>query len=123
MNRNLSTIISHKGEQIFFSDYTHVPPEEFVDCIHRHHNHQMEFIDSQETRILVLTDVTGSLATRDVMNCLKEKTKVAGKHIRKSAVVGVEGIQKLLLRGVNKFSRLDTRAFDTREEALDWLVQ
>ena len=123
MNRNPSTIISYKGKNIFFSDYTHIPPEEFVDCINRHHQHQMEFIESQSTGILVLTDVTGSMANREVISCFKEKTKVAGSHIRKSAIIGVEGIQKLMLRGVNKFSRLNTRDFDTREEALDWLVE
>ena len=123
MNRNLSTIISYKGKDIFFSDYTHMPEDAFVECINRHHEHQMAFIDTQKSAILVLTDVTGSLATREIMSCFKEKTKVAGKHIKKSAVIGVEGIQKLLLRGVNKFSSLETQAFDTREEALDWLVE
>ncbi|MBN2342558.1 MAG: hypothetical protein JXX29_10930 [Deltaproteobacteria bacterium] len=128
MNRNQSSIITHNGKRIFFSDYTQLHGEEFVECIHRHHAHQMEFIQSEGANsegpgILVLTDVEGAMGCREVISCFKEKTKIAGKYIDKSAVIGLDGIQKLLLKGVNKFSNLNSRVFDSREEALDWLTK
>ena len=42
--------------------------------------------------------------------------------ISKSAILGINKPKAILLRGVNLFSKLDVRAFDTKEEALDWLV-
>lgn len=123
MSINQSTIISHNGKRIFFSDYTNLSGEAFVNCINRHHKHQMEFIESENDTILVLTDVTGANGDREAIVCFKEKTQVAEKHIRKSAVIGVIGIQKVLLKGVNRFSRLNSKIFDSREDALQWLVE
>ena len=56
----------------------------------------------------------------DIMKGLTAKTK---SHVHKRAVIGVIGVQKVLLKAVNRFSGQETVPFDSVDKALDWLVK
>lgn len=72
---------------------------------------------------LTLTDVTGAMfddaSTREVQT----NATVNVPFVRAAAVVGVTGLKKIVYNAVVRVSGRDVRLFDTREQALDWLVQ
>jgi hypothetical protein len=43
--------------------------------------------------------------------------------VRRAAVVGINGLQRLIYEGVQAFSRRRIPNFETRQEALSWLVK
>lgn len=58
------------------------------------------------------------------MKRTKEINENYGHKISKRAVLGITGIKKILLAGYNKVSGKGVKAipFDTKEEALEYLV-
>jgi len=43
-------------------------------------------------------------------------------HVRRAAVIGINGLQRLIYEGVQAFTRRRIPLFESRREALDWLV-
>jgi len=113
--------ITHRGKAIFYCDYSG-----FRDDVQALEAENREVI-AELTRqapdsVLELVDVRGSIGSRDAVNLLKASASKTRPHIRKSAVVGVEGMVKVLAQAVSRFSGLGITLFATEEEAKDWLV-
>ena len=82
------------------------------------------FIDNlKEYDLLQLVDVRNSYADLQAVAELKRLAKKIMPHVKKSAVIGVKRIQKVILETVNLFSGIKTKAFDNVEEAKDWLIE
>jgi hypothetical protein len=73
--------------------------------------------------LLLLVDITDSVLTIKIVETLKASANQAKPYCRKMAVVGVDGIKKILLNSVNRFARMDIRAIDDMLEAQNWLVE
>ena len=75
-------------------------------------------------KILFMTIAINSQADSDVMNALKAFAKFTADNnlVDKECVVGISSIQKVLLSGVNLFSGGKMRAFDTLDQAREWLT-
>jgi len=110
----------HKGKKVFYADYSHMNSEELraevalvepVLCL------------MPKNSVLSLADVRGTYGTTDAMTILKGITAKTKLHVHKRAVVGVIGVQKILLKALNQFSGQETVAFDSVDKALDWLVE
>lgn len=110
----------HEGEKIFYADYSHLNPEELkaeaasVEQVLRL---------MPKNSVLVLADVRGTYGTTDTMNIFKGTTAKTKLHVHKRAVVGITGVQKILLKALNQFSGQETVAFDSIDKALDWLAK
>ena len=72
---------------------------------------------------LCVADVSGTYGTPDAMKLLKGLTAKTKFHVHKRAVIGIIGVQKVLLKAINQFSGQETVPFSTVDSALDWLVQ
>ena len=72
--------------------------------------------------LAVLTDVRDTVASSEVMNLAKESSGRTTKYVRKTAVIGVTGIRRVLLDAVSRFSGQQFAAFDDIEAAKDWLA-
>lgn len=107
------------GYKIVMNDYSGLRGDEMAQMIAK----MMEFNRKQDIKpYLLLVDVTGCYANTAVVDGFKgaaiEMTRLADK----TAVVGIKGIQEILLRAVRDFSSLDLNEFDTQEKAMGWLV-
>lgn len=69
-----------------------------------------------------LTHVRGARYTPPVMDALKELTAHNKPYVKAAAVVGMEGLHRVLFRAVIVFSRRNIEAFDTLDRARDWLA-
>jgi hypothetical protein len=112
--------IEHKGRQVLLADYSAPVSEEeglaaIAEC--------MRIAALQPPRsLLLVTDVTGATFNTRLVQALKEVAAHNGPYVRRAAVVGVSGLQKVIYQAVLRFSKRDIPAFATRQEALDWVV-
>jgi hypothetical protein len=72
--------------------------------------------------VLILTDFGGASLDLEAIRTLKETAVFDKPYVKKSAWVGTERIPKAFSDELKKFSRRDFPVFESREEALSWLV-
>lgn len=71
-----------------------------------------------------VVDVTGSRFNVEVVEALKDLAAHNKPYVIASAVVGVSGLQRVILEGVVKFTgRSNLRPVATRDEAFAWLAE
>ncbi|MCK5241628.1 hypothetical protein KAR34_04180 [bacterium] len=112
--------VEYNGKKIMENDLSGLLPEKFINKMNKFEN----YITSQNDRqLLLLFDITNAHASPASILALKKNTVVTSPYIKKVAVVGVEGIQKILFKAVQKVAATCLEAFDSLEEAKKWLVE
>jgi hypothetical protein len=112
--------ISHEGKKILYIDYAGLSPKEELEQIAKA---AQILVDTKEKSNLTLSNLANAKLDQDFVNLSKEKGKISGQYTKKAAVLGIEGVRKVLLRAVNSFSGNPREPFSTKEEALAWLVK
>ena len=112
--------IIHKWRQILLLDISHCSSDEVIKTI----DEAIGAIRSQpESSLLILTDVTSAGYDLEVIEKLKEFTGGNKPYVRASAVVGLDGLQKVVYNAVALFSKRTLPVFDDIEKAKDWLIE
>ncbi|MEO6778698.1 MAG: hypothetical protein ABI194_04525 [Gemmatimonadaceae bacterium] len=71
-----------------------------------------------------VVDVTGSRFNIEVVEAVKDLAAHNIPYVIASAVVGVSGLQRVIMEGVLKFTgRSNLKAVATRDEAFAWLAE
>ena len=112
--------INYKGQEILLDDYTNIFPEQFSPLIKR--ITELTF-ESGKKDILLIVDVTGAYANKEAVNTFVESGKKSKPLLKKTAVVGITGVKKILLNVINKFAGLDAKAVSSLEIAKEWLLK
>jgi hypothetical protein len=73
--------------------------------------------------VLTLNDVTGTSFDSESVAVLKSRVAANAPYVKRAAVIGISGLQRLIYEAVQRFSERNIPVFDSREEALDWLVK
>jgi hypothetical protein len=116
--KNITTL-KHKGKDVLLVDMTNASNDEGLAAI----KEASEKISKMPAKsVLLLTDSTGATYNSTTSAAMKDFSKNMTPYIRGSAVVGADGLKKLLVNAVRVVSGRDIRTFDARPEALDWLV-
>lgn len=112
--------IDHQGKRALFIDYSHCDVSMFKAVAEEGHR-----VISREApgSVLTLSDVTATAFDKESVAVLR--TMVAGNapYVRRAAIIGIGGLQRLIYEGVQAFSKRRIPHFETREEALSWLVK
>ena len=112
--------ISHKGEQILLIDFTNCTP------------HEVEAVADEAERIItaqpkksvhVLADFTGAQFSREAVTRLKEVTTYDRPFVKCAAWVHPENLPKVFYDAIERFSQREFPTFNTREEALEFLLE
>jgi hypothetical protein len=113
------SIIEHKGKQILLVDLSHCTPAEVAKI-----SLVVPSYVTSEPRgsVLLLADFTGAEFDRIAIDRMKEGAVFDRPHLKRSAWVGIEKLPKVFYEHIKNFSQRDLPAFETREEAMDWLV-
>jgi hypothetical protein len=117
-------LITYKGKTIIHNDFRETKSNE--EMMIQILNQEKEYIVKQPDKsVLILSNFSGIHATR---NFLDENQKV-GKFLRsskmkKSALVGIVGVQYIFVRAYATFTGLGNiiKIFSTEEEAKEWLI-
>jgi len=112
--------ITYKGKEILIDDYSNIMPNQLPPLIENITNLTFQ---SGKKDILLIVDVTGAYANKEAVSAFSESGKKSKELIKKTAVVGITGVKKILLKVVNKFTGLNAKPLSTRKEAKEWLVK
>jgi hypothetical protein len=116
-----SSWCEHKGTRYFHADYSGFGRN--IDALR-------EEVDGADSQIeqsapdsaLVLVDIRNTVTSVDVVSLFKASTARTKGHVKKTAIVGVTGVQKVLALAVVRFSREPLNLFSTVDDAREWLV-
>jgi hypothetical protein len=111
--------IDHQGQRILLVDLSHCPINQLEKLIRS----VPDYITIQPlASVLVLTDFTGAAFDRDAIRAVKETAVFDKPFVKKSALVGMEGLPASFYEELQSFSRRDMTIFKNRDAALAWLV-
>lgn len=112
--------IKHKGHAIYVIDLSECGAKEMLLLL--------EMVRASVTRhahgsLLCLVDLTGAHFDKDVATKAKEVLVHDRPYVKKSAWVGSESLPHVYYENFKSFSQRDFPLFNTREEAMEWLVE
>ncbi len=111
--------IQHKGKQLLYLDLVNAKSTEVVQLV----KDATPVIAAQpEKSLRTLTNVTNMAFNSEATEALKQFTKHNKPYVIAGAVVGVTGLKQIIYNAVLKFSGRNLVAFDTLDEAKNWLA-
>ncbi len=116
-----TSFINYKGKKILLVDYSKSGSTEGMIKIL--HDVRDIYLNSNEM-FLTINDFTGSFGSKEYM----DEAKKIGKEVfdaktLKTTILGITGIKKILLHAYNLVVKNKLVPFDTKEEALEYLVK
>jgi hypothetical protein len=113
--------IFHKGKRVMFIDYSNCKTiEDTLKVLEMVKN---EYLKTNEM-LITLNDFNGGFGSKEFMKRATELGKeLFNKRTHKTAAIGVTGMKKVLINSYNMFMTNKLHIFDTKEEALDFLVK
>jgi hypothetical protein len=113
--------INYKGKKVLFADYTKCKNTQ--DMLIVLEETKKEFEKSNQM-ILIIDDFTGNTGSIEFMQRAKQLGKeIFDNRTSKAACLGITGIKKILLNGYNTIVKNKLVPFETKEEALEYLVK
>lgn len=111
--------ITHAGKQILAVDMTNCTPAEGPAIAD-----EVQAIVTEQPRnsVLILVDITGAQLDKKALDRYKEAAAYDRPYVKRSAMIGGGREHRALQEALEIFSRRDYRYFDSKEEALNWLV-
>jgi hypothetical protein len=112
--------ITHLGKQMLLVDLSRCSAAE-VEKIYRE---LPEFVVTRPLgSVLILSDFTEASLDGEALRVMKETAVFDKPYVKKSALVGVESLPREFYESLKTFSRREFPVFETRDEALAWLVK
>jgi hypothetical protein len=111
--------IKHNGKELLMLDFSNCKPGDVFLVIDEA---KKTIRTRSENSVLTLTDVTNMRFDDRVTQQMKEFTTHNKPYVRAAAVVGVEGVKKIILNAVMLFSKRKFHTFDSIDSAKAWLV-
>jgi hypothetical protein len=111
--------IHHRGRQILYLNFSGCSSKEVLSTIIE--AKRIIRIQPRES-VLTLTDVTGARYNLEVTQAIKEFTNGNKIFVKAGAVVGLDGLKRIVYDAVIRFSGRNLPAFDDIEKAKDWLA-
>ena len=111
--------ITHHGKRVLLIDSSNCTLEQGI----RNANESLLLVTAEPPKsVLILIDITGAAVSRESVARAKEVTVLNRPYVKRSALVGAESLPSAYYEAIKRFSQREFQQFNTREEALDWLV-
>ena len=111
--------LTYKEKQIFFQDYTNLEGNEIARLIPAFTQLELDIVKEGSIQLL---DFSSSFANKDALNTLGEAAKMTKHLYKKTAVLGITGLKKILLNALNRITSIGAKAFASEDEAKEWLI-
>ncbi|HTT25303.1 MAG TPA: hypothetical protein VMG82_40690 [Candidatus Sulfotelmatobacter sp.] len=118
--KNRLRFVSHKGQAIFLIDFSHCQGKDMLVLLDQV---RAEIASHEPATVLTLADFSGAKIDKEVATKMKEVLTFDRPYVKKSAWVGTDSLPHVFYENFKSFSRRDFPTFETREEAMEWLVQ
>jgi hypothetical protein len=111
---------THRGKEILLVDLTNCSAEEVIELLSEV---QRMVTGQSHNSVLALGDLTGAEFSRAAVTRMKEVAVFDRPYVKRTAFVGAESLPQVFYQALKTFSQREFLRFETREEALDWLVR
>ena len=111
--------IEANSKVVYIIDYSDCKESEMIDLVIRL-KHQI--VEGGQSVVILSTFNDGCFATPKFMRHVEEETREALHLIEKQAIVGLSETKKLILKGYNFLFRKNILVFDSKEAALEFLL-
>lgn len=111
--------IQRNGKKILFVKYSGLSQQQMLEAL----NEQFEMIEAEPGKVLTFSDFNNSTVNSEFMNAAKTYGKALGDKIEKTALIGINGVKKILLNGYNAFTKNPAYPFETETEAIAFLTK
>ena len=111
----------HKGRMITYVNYSGLGNDceaEFIKLI----DEFTQFILKHGKHQLMLVNVENAYANGKIVSKMKSDSILTKEHLDKQAVVGINKIKTIFLKGINLFAKIEIKPFKTEAEALEYLI-
>jgi hypothetical protein len=112
--------VKHKGQTIFLIDFSHCKGKEILLLLDQV---RVDVARHAPGSVLTLADFSGAQVDKAVATKIKEVLVLDRPYVKKSAWVGTESLPHVFYENFKNFSQREFPPFETREEAMDWLVK
>jgi hypothetical protein len=114
-----ASLQDYKGKPYLLADFSN---QSSADCIATVAALE-SLVRRQSGKVRILSDMTNAAIGPEVM----AKAKEAGKTVfqprsEKQAMIGIDGLKRMLLQAYMKFTGSNIRVFGSRAEALEWFA-
>ncbi len=115
--------ITYKDKRVFFADYSGFGSDS--DALAAEVSQAIDTIALEPQKsVLVLSDFTGTTETIKNLDIVRRLVKHSNAAVIKRALLGLGGVRQVFITTFgNVLGGMKVQAFDSREEALDWLVR
>lgn len=113
--------IDHKGHQVILLDFSGISqPSEWTAAVAEARRFFAALPADRSAR--TLTDVSGTRYNRDTVESMKVLTVANQPYVKVGAVVNTSAMHRAVIGMIALFARRRFEVFETRDQALDWLV-
>lgn len=112
--------IKHKGQAIFLLDFSHCHGKDMMVLLDQV---RADVARHAPGSVLTLADFSGAKIDKVVATKIKEVLVLDRPYVKKSAWVGTDSLPHVFYENFKNFSQRDFPTFETREEAMEWLVR
>jgi hypothetical protein len=111
--------VTFRDHQVLLADCSDCSPEELAAVIDEVPKHVTK---EPPNSVLLLADYSRSIFNKDTVEHLKVAAVFDKPHLKKAAWVLTENLPKALYDSVRTFSGREIPTFETRDEAMEYLV-
>lgn len=111
--------VKHKGQAIFLIDFSHCKGKEMLPLLDQV---RADVARHAPGSVLTLADFSDAQVNKAVATKIKEVLVLDRPYVKKSAWVGTDSLPHVFYENFKNFSQREIPTFETREEAMDWLV-
>lgn len=112
--------IIYNGLPILYNDMSEAKPVEVLEFCMKSREMLKEYAPNSA---YVLVNVKNIRFNSQVIQIIKETTKINSPFVKTTAVYGLEGFTTILLNVVAKFSNREMKAVASLEEGKEWLYE
>lgn len=117
--KNRLRFVKHKGQAIFLIDLTHCQGKDLLVLLEQV---RLDVAQHEPGSVLTLADFSGAKFDKEVATKMKEVLTLDRPYVKKSAWVGTDSLPHVFYENFKHFSQREFPTFETREEAMEWLV-
>ena len=118
--KNRLRFVKHKGQEIFLLDFSHCQGKDMLVLLDQV---RADVARHAPGSVLTLADFSGAKIDKAVATKIKEVLVLDRPYVKRSAWVGVDSLPHVFYENFKNFSQRDFPTFETREEAMEWLVR
>ena len=111
--------VMHRGKRVLSIDYSHCDVA-MLKAV----TEEMHRVIAREplNSVLTLNDVGGTGFDHESVEILKSRVAANAPYVRRAAVIGISGLQRLIYEAIKLFTKRSIPHFLSRAEALDYLT-